>query len=144
MNQAKEIIPWVALVISSLAFFVSWRSYSLTKRSALHKRPYLNERGFSQLDVVILEGPEKEHWEITAIRLLWPFHSRLMRKEVEYDLGGSISKSWFVDIGRKLESPDQPLIVSPSDRRSFALVSASSKMRPRISQRWVIRINIRD
>ena len=143
-NEAKDLISWFALGISSLALFVSWLSFSLAKRSALHKRPYLNARGFSRRDKVKLEGPEKEHWEITAIRLVWPLQSRFMRDEIEMDSGGSITKSWLVDIGRKLENPIHPLIVSPSGKASFALVSASSKTRPKINQRWVIRINTSD
>ncbi len=143
-NQTIDLISWFALGVSSLALLVSWLSFLLAKRSKLRERPYLSKRELVQRDKVRLDGPEKEHWEITAIRLIWPLHSRLMRNEIEYDAGGSISKSWLVDIGRKLESPDQPLIVSPSDRQTFALVSAASKARPKISQCWIVRIDISD
>jgi hypothetical protein len=144
VDEAKDLIPWAALGISSLAFFVSWRSYSLARQNALHKRPYLNGRNMSQRDIVRLEGPEKEHWEIVTIRLLWPLRCTFVQNKIESNKGGSISKSWLEDIGRNLTNPNQPLSVSPSSEDSFALVSASSKTRPKISQRWVIRIKRRD
>lgn len=144
MDGAVTYLPIAALSVSIFALFISWRSYRLSKLAALHRRPYLIGKSFANGSVISLEGPESDHWAIASVRLIWPPNAVFERNEMEFDDGGSIARSWMVPVGRSLKGEGHALLVSTSGSDALVLVSASSKTRPKMSQRWVIRIRMKD
>ncbi|WP_321323735.1 hypothetical protein [uncultured Parasphingorhabdus sp.] len=142
--ENADLISGLALTVSLLALFLSWRSFRFSKKMALQKRPYLPETTVLSHETLSLQGPESGHWKITSIRLLWPIGCGFARNDFELDSGGSIARSWLTSVGKALPDVELPLIVTGSKSDSFALVCASSKTRPKMSQRWLIRIKKND